>query len=85
MSHTPLTISQHLNTLRWTRPRCDHTQWTLESWVLRRVVVKYFSITSLDFHGMVESSLGQESNFIHALRADGGDSTYVPSAISASP
>lgn len=70
------------------------TQWTLKYWPSTRQVVNNFIALSADFHGTFQASvlmpleigLGnpgvwsqrRHSNFIRTLRADGGDSAYVP-------
>ena len=41
--------------ISWLQGDLD-TQWTLKSWPLRRAVIKYFGVISLDSHGMVEGS-----------------------------
>jgi hypothetical protein len=69
-------------------------QWTLKYWPSTRLAVNNFIALSADFHGTIQASIlmpfkvglgnpgvwsqRMTSNFIKTLRADDGDSAYVP-------
>ncbi|KAK4692659.1 hypothetical protein P7C71_g4586, partial [Lecanoromycetidae sp. Uapishka_2] len=68
-----------------------NTQWALKYWPSTRYIVSDFIALSPEFHGSTVSTLiyetgcapgffqhGYDSNYIAALRSDGGDSAYVP-------
>lgn len=81
-----------IGAVSWSQGGLD-VQWALKYWPSTREILEDFMAISADFHGtlfelpcIVPSPLctpaikqqGSESNFIHTLRADGGDSAYVP-------
>jgi hypothetical protein len=79
----------------WSQGSID-TQWAFKYWPSTRDRVTDFIGFSPDFHGTVVANIVQapgeplppailqqeyHSNFIHALRSNGGDSSYVPSTL----
>ncbi|KAJ6080511.1 hypothetical protein N7467_010264 [Penicillium canescens] len=93
LTNLALTIHLGLHSaISWTQGGL-YVQLALKYWPSTREVLENFMAISADFHGslfelpcIVPSPLctpalkqqGSESNLIHALRSDGGDSAYVP-------
>ncbi|KAJ5179692.1 hypothetical protein N7492_002902 [Penicillium capsulatum] len=81
-----------IGVISWSQGAID-IQWALKYWPSTRDAVEDFMPISADFHGTLFELLcvtsnplctpaikqqGAESNLIHALRSDDGDSAYVP-------
>lgn len=86
-----ITGNEKVSVIAWSQGT-SNTQWALKYWPSTRDVVKDFIALSPEFHGskvstLICESLGcspgfyqqtYKSNWIAALRSDGGDSAYVP-------
>lgn len=87
-----ITNNTRIGVISWSQGGLD-VQWALKYWTSTREAVEDFMPISADFHGtlldvpcilptpLCTPAIAQqnyESNLIHALRADGGDSAYVP-------
>lgn len=88
-----LCAGKNVAVITWSQGSLD-TQWTLKYWPSTRRAVDDFVAISPDYHGTIEQffcpeldyvactpSIWQQSweaNFIQTLRADDGDSAYVP-------
>jgi hypothetical protein len=88
-----ITGGQNVSVVGWSQGNVN-SQWALKYWPSTRQVVSDLISISPDFHGSVISGLPcvvacapsllqQEysSNFIGALRSNGGDSAYVPTTV----